>query len=258
MTIIHAALLGIVEGLTEFLPVSSTAHLIIASHFLSLPQTDFQKLFEVFIQGGAILAAVFLYAGYLLKHKQLIRQIILSFIPTAVIGFLLYKIIKNVFFNSNYLMIGAMAVIGGVFILVEYLISKGKLKLNKEISTLSPVQAVLTGLAQALATIPGVSRSGIVMSYLMAQGYKRDDAALYSFILAVPTILAASGYDLLKMRHVLTQSGSYLPLMAVGFSVSFVVAYVVMRWFIAFLKKNSLISFGVYRIILAIILLLVL
>jgi undecaprenyl-diphosphatase len=257
MNIIHAALLGIVEGLTEFLPISSTAHLIIAAQLLQLSQTDFQKLFEVFIQGGAILAAVFLYTGYLLKHKSMIKQILLSFFPTAIVGLVLYKVIKDVFFNSPYLIIGAMASVGALFLLLEYLVKKKKILLNRSVGELTPLQAVITGLAQALATVPGVSRSGIVMTYLMSQGYKREDSALYSFILAVPTIMAASAYDLFKMRHLLTKSASYLPLLAVGFFVSFAVAYVVMKWFISFLKKNTLVSFGVYRIILAIILLFV-
>lgn len=255
MTIIHAALLGVIEGLTEFLPISSTAHLIIASQLLHLPQTDFQKLFEVVVQGGAILAVVFLYGGYLLKHKTLIKPILLSFLPTAVIGFVLYKVIKTVFFNSPYLLIGAMGIVGAAFLLLEYLIKTKKIVLQKSVNHMPPVQAVMTGLAQALATIPGVSRSGIVMAYLMGTGYKRDDAALYSFLLAIPTILAASGYDLFKMRHLLVRSSGNFPLLAVGFVVSFGVAYLVMKWFIGFLKKNTLVSFGVYRIILAIILL---
>ena len=110
---------------------------------------------------------------------------------------------------------------------------------------------------QALAVIPGVSRSGIVMFYLMSQGYKRDEAATYSFLLAVPTILAASTYDLLKMRSLIGSSVQYLPLLIVGFVTSFMVAYAVMKWFIGYLKQNSLVSFGIYRIALAIILLFV-
>jgi undecaprenyl-diphosphatase len=255
MNIIQAVLLGIVEGLTEFLPISSTAHLIIVSRFMQLPQTDFQKLFEVFIQGGAILAVIFLYGGYIVKHKKLLKPIFLSFVPTAIIGFLLYKIIKTVFFDSSYLIIVAMAGVGSVFLIVEQLVQRKKINLSHTLSNVGPTQAVLIGLAQALATIPGVSRSGIIMVYMMVCGYKREDAALYSFLLAVPTILAASVYDLFKMRHLLFQSASYLPLLITGFIVSFAVAYLVMKWFISYLRRNSLVSFGIYRIILAIILL---
>ncbi len=257
MNIVHSAILGVIEGLTEFLPISSTAHLIIAAKLLRLPQTDFMKFFEVFIQSGAILAVVLLYFQYILKHKTLIKQITLSFIPTAVIGFFLYKIIKNVFFSSSMLIIDAIFIVGLLFIILEYFISKKKIILKHSLSSLTPLQAILTGFVQALAVIPGVSRSGIVMFYLMSQGYKRDEAATYSFLLAVPTILAASTYDLLKMRSLIGSSVQYLPLLIVGFVTSFMVAYAVMKWFIGYLKQNSLVSFGIYRIALAIILLFV-
>ena len=257
MNIVHSAILGVIEGLTEFLPISSTAHLIIAAKLLRLPQTDFMKFFEVFIQSGAILAVVLLYFQYILKHKTLIKQITLSFIPTAVIGFFLYKIIKNVFFSSSMLIIDAIFIVGLLFIILEYFISKKKIILKHSLSSLTPLQAILTGFVQALAVIPGVSRSGIVMFYLMSQGYKRDEAATYSFLLAVPTILAASTYDLLKMRSLIGSSVQYLPLLLVGFVTSFMVAYAVMKWFIGYLKQNSLVSFGIYRIALAIILLFV-
>lgn len=257
MNIIHAAILGVIEGLTEFLPISSTAHLIITSKMLNLPQTEFMKFFEVFIQSGAILAVVLLYFQYILKHKALIKQIIFSFIPTAVIGFFLYKMIKNVFFSSNMLIIDAIFVVGLLFIILEYFITKKKIILKHSLSSLTPLQAVLTGFMQALAVIPGVSRSGIVMVYLMGQGYRRDEAATYSFLLAVPTILAASAYDLFKMKSLIGSSVQYLPFLLVGFITSFLVAYVVMKWFIGYLKQNSLFSFGIYRIALAILLLFV-
>lgn len=258
MNLFHALILGVVEGLTEFLPVSSTAHLIVAANLLHLPQNDFMGFFEVFIQSGAILAVLFLYAGYLLKHRELIKTVIVSFLPTAVIGFLLYKVIKTVFFESNSLIIAAMFAVAVVFLVLEYFIGKKKIALKREAKEITPVQAVLIGLAQSLAVIPGVSRSGIVMAWMMGNGYRREEAALYSFILAVPTIVAASGYDLFKMRHLFASSASYLPLLAVGFATSFVVAYAVMKWFIGFLKKNTLVPFALYRILLAIILLFVL
>jgi len=257
MNIIHATILGIVEGVTEFLPISSTAHLIIASKLLNLQQTEFQKFFEVFIQSGAILAVVILYFQYILKHKELFKKIGLSFIPTAIIGLFLYKIIKNVFFASNTLIIDAIFIVGLLFIILEYLITKKKIVLKHSLTQMTPFQAVLTGLVQSLAVIPGVSRSGIVMFYLMSQGFKRDEAATYSFILAVPTLFAASGYDLFKMRHVFSGSLQYIPLLFVGFMMSFFVAYVVMKWFIGYLQKNSLTNFGIYRLALAIILMFV-
>jgi len=255
MTILHAITLGIVEGLTEFLPVSSTAHLIIVSKFLKLPQTDFQKLFEVFIQSGAILAVVILYFRYILKNKHLINKLMISFFPTAVVGFLLYKVIKNIFFESFNLIIIALIVVGLSFLMIEYLIKTHKIKLRKDIKKITSYDAVIIGLVQSIAVIPGVSRSGIVMLVMMMRGYRRDQAAQYSFLLAAPTIFAASAYDFIQMRLVITTSTQYLPMLLIGFIVSFLIAYVVMKWFINYLRNNSLFYFGIYRIGLAIILL---
>lgn len=254
MTIIHSIILGIVEGLTEFLPVSSTAHLIIVSNFLKISQTDFQKFFEVFIQAGAILAIVFLYVNYLIKNKHLIKKLILSFIPTAIIGLLLYKIIKTVFFGSNNLIIFAMFTIGVIFLILEYLVKNKKILLNKSLSEMSWQEAIFVGLAQSLAVVPGVSRAGIVIVAMMFGGYKRDQSAIYSFLLAVPTILAASILDFYKMRGLLNSSGNNILVLAIGFITSFVVAYLVVKWFLNYLKTNSLIVFGIYRIVLAVIL----
>jgi len=255
MTILHAITLGIVEGVTEFLPVSSTAHLIIVSKFLRLPQTDFQKFFEVFIQSGAIFAVVILYFKYILKNKNLIGKLFISFFPTAIVGFLLYKIIKNVFFESFNLIIVALIIVGLLFIVIEYFIKNKKIKLQKNIKNITNFEAILVGLVQSIAVIPGVSRSGIVMLIMMVRGYKRDQAAQYSFLLAAPTIFAASAYDLFKMRAIFATSTQYLPMLLIGFIVSFIVAYIVMKWFINYLQNNSLFYFGIYRIGLAIILL---
>ncbi len=255
MNIFQSFFLGIVEGLTEFLPVSSTAHLILVSRWLHLSQNEFLKFFEVFIQSGAILAVVVLYLDYIKKHKYLLIKIGISFIPTAVIGFLLYSIIKNIFFESFSLIVITLITVGLGFIGIEYLISIKKIKLHKSLTTLTLLDAILTGFSQALAVIPGVSRSGIVMFYLMKQGYKRDEAAVYSFLLAVPTITMAAAYDLYKMKHIIAQSGEYALFIAIGFITSFFVAYAVMRWFIGFLRSNSLVPFGIYRLALAIIVL---
>lgn len=255
MTILQSIILGIVEGITEFLPVSSTAHLIIVSNFLKLPQTDFQKFFEVFIQSGAIFAVVILYFNFILKNKNLIGKLMISFFPTAIVGFLLYKIIKNVFFESFILIIIALVVVGLLFIFIECLIKTKKIKLQKNINNISTFEAILVGLVQSIAVIPGVSRSGIVMLFMMIRGYKRDQAAQYSFLLAAPTIFAASLYDLFKMRAIFAASTQYLPTLLIGFIVSFIVAYIVMKWFIKYLQNNTLFYFGIYRIGLAIILL---
>lgn len=249
MNIIHATLLGIVEGITEFLPISSTAHLILASKYLGIRQTDFAKFFEVFIQSGAILAVIAIYGRNIIKDKTLLKYIGISFLPTALIGFILYKAIKTIFFSS-YLMISAsLLFVGILFIITEILVMKKTLVLSRSIHSITLFDAILVGLLQSLAVIPGVSRSGIVMLALMWRGYKREDSAKYSFLLAVPTIFAASGYDLFKMRKVVFSSLQYAPLILVGFIASFISAYIVIRWFITYLQKNNLIPFAIYRII---------
>lgn len=257
MNLIQAVLLGIVEGVTEFLPISSTAHLILTSKFLGLAQTEFQKFFEVFIQMGAVLAVVFLYIKYLLKHRELIKNVLISFVPTAMVGLLLYKIIKTVFFNSNLLIAISLVAIGFVFILLEQRIKNRSLVLSRNLSQMSWREALIVGLFQSLAVVPGVSRAGIVMVALMGMKFKRTEAALYSFLLAVPTIAAASLLDLYKSKDLLLSSQSNVALLVVGFMVSFVTAFVSLRWLIAYLQNNSLVNFAYYRFALAIIVVLI-
>ncbi len=255
MTILHAIILGIVEGLTEFLPVSSTAHLIITSQFLGLSQTEFMKFFEVFIQSGAILTVFFLYLKYLLKNKQVIKFILISFLPTAVIGLFLYKIIKNIFFKSNLLIVFTLAFVGVLFLIIEFLIKRKKIALHKTINHLTINHALFIGLFQSLAVIPGVSRAGIIIIGMILLGYKRQEAAKYTFLLAVPTILAATGLDFVKTIGTVSIAVNEILLLVVGFFTSFLVAYFIIKWFINYLQNNSLVVFGIYRIILAIILL---
>lgn len=248
MNLIQAIILGVVEGFTEFLPISSTFHLIFASKILGISQTEFQKLFEVFIQSGAILAVVFLFFNEVKKDFDLMKKVVVSFLPTAVIGLALYKVIKNVFFESNFLMLGMFVGMGVVFIVVEKIrVRNGR---DRALEKLDYVQAILIGVFQALAVIPGVSRAGAVMVFMILLGFKRKESAKYSFLLAVPTIFSASAYDLWKMRAILTATtlGLFWQLI-IGFFVSFVVSYFVIKWFIGFLQQKTLIPFGIYRII---------
>lgn len=255
MNLLNATILGIVEGITEFLPISSTAHLIITSKFLHIPQTDFQKFFEVFIQSGAILAVVFLYISYVKKHTSILKNLVFSFIPTAVVGFILYKVIKTIFFNSIWLIVGTIVIMGLIFIILEYFIKTKKHPLKKSVQTISPKNAFLIGLAQAIAVIPGISRSGIVMVAMMVMGYKRDESASYSFLLAVPTILAASVFDVYKTKSILLSRDINVLYLFVGFITSFVTAYISIKLLVDFLQKHSLTVFGLYRLILALFLL---
>lgn len=258
MNIFQSVILGIVEGITEFLPVSSTFHLIWTSRFLSLTQNDFTKLFEVFIQGGAVLAIVFLYFKEVMRDRALFVKLLLSFIPTAFVGFLMYQIIKGVFFESTQTITIAFIFLGVVFLVVEYLIQKKWLKLEKNIAKLSYGQAILIGVAQSLSVLPGVSRAGAVILGMMFFRFKRSEAAKYSFMLSVPTILAASLYDFYKMREVVFESTDKLGVLFIGSVVAFGSAYLGVKWLIKFLQTHSLSFFGWYRIILGIILLLLL
>jgi undecaprenyl-diphosphatase len=250
MNIFQTIILGIVEGLTEFLPISSTFHLIFASKFLGLADTDAQKVFEVVIQGGAILPVVFLYGREWLKNKQSLLKIGVSFLPTAIVGVLLHKVIKELFFTNSLLMIGMFILVGLGFLAVEWAIHQNKLQLSRALETLSWKEAVLIGFAQSLAVIPGVSRAGAVMVIMMLLGFKRDQAAKYSFSLAVPTILAAAGFDLLKMHSVvLAQASTLVPSLMIGSIVAFITSFAVITWFIGFLRQRTLNTFGVYRVV---------
>lgn len=251
MDLISVFILGLVEGITEFLPISSTAHLIIASKILNIPQTDFQKFFEVFIQSGAILAVAFIYIQYIWKNPKVLKNILISFMPTAIVGFLLHKIIKTVFFESFNLIIGSLFFVGLLFIVFELLIKGKKVKLTKSINQLSPIQAIFTGIVQSLAVIPGVSRSGAVMLGMMFMGFKRDESAIYSFLLAVPTIMAASLFDLYQSKDLLLKNLNNINILLFGFIISFVFAYISVKWLIGYLKRNTLVYFGLYRMVLA-------
>ncbi|MBI2051228.1 undecaprenyl-diphosphate phosphatase [Candidatus Roizmanbacteria bacterium] len=255
MNIVSVTILGVVEGVTEFLPISSTAHLILVSKFLNLPQTDFQKFFEVFIQSGAILPVLVLYAGYLLRHRDVVGKVLVSFVPTAAVGFFFFRTIKSVFFESIPLMLGMLFLIGALFLLLEYFIEKKHIRLTKTLNHLSYSDAILIGLVQSIAIMPGVSRAGIILVGMMVLGYRRHEAAIYSFLLAIPTIFAASALDLYKSRDLLFGFQSNVLLLSVGFIVSFFTAYLSVEWFITHLKTKTLHLFGFYRIAVAIILL---
>ena len=242
-------MLGIVEGITEFLPISSTFHLIFVGKILGVPQNEFTSLFEVFIQSGAILSVVFLYFKDIIKDMELAKKALASFIPTAIVGLVLHKIIKTVFFQSSWLMIAVFFIMAIVFFVVEYLIRSKKLKVEKNIAQVDYKMAVLIGLAQSLAVIPGVSRAGSVIVAMMFLGVRRDEAAKYSFILSIPTIFAASALDLFQMRHVVSSNMNNAGLLLIGFVVAFASSYGIVKWFIGYLQKHSLDTFGWYRIV---------
>jgi len=251
MTIIDSIVLGIVEGITEFLPISSTAHMIIVSTLLGLKQTLQNVAFEVIIQLGATLAIVLIYLDKInLKEIKLWQKVILAFLPLAVIGFLLRHQIKELF---NIKTVAYMFIIGGiVFFIVEWLYKKEKPRIN-DVEKVTFKQALIIGFFQVFALIPGTSRSGATIVGGMLSGLSRKTAADFSFLLAIPTMFAASGYELLKNIH--SFSNQNLTLLAVGFIVSFISSYIAVKLFLKFVQKFTLNAFGIYRIVFGILLL---
>ncbi|MCA9372189.1 undecaprenyl-diphosphate phosphatase [Candidatus Woesebacteria bacterium] len=258
MNIFETLFLGVVEGVTEFLPISSTFHLLWSSYVLTIPETDFVKLFQVVIQAGAIMAVVVLYAREICNNRTLQKLLLASFIPTAVVAVLLYPLIKSVFFEALGITTSIFALVGGFFLLLEYAIEHKYLKLEKTISVLTYKHAVIIGLCQAFAVVPGVSRAGAVLAAMMMMGYRRDESAKYSFLLSIPTIVSAALFDLYKMRGVALADSAQTITLLLGTIIAFVSALVGVKWLIGYLQQKSLNIFGWYRLLLGIILLLVL
>ncbi len=258
MNIIQTILLGVIEGITEFLPISSTFHLIWANILFGIEQTDFVKLFTVVIQAGAILAVVLLYWKDLLTNRDMMLKIAATFLPTAIIGYVLYSIIKGVFFESIGFTTTVFIIVGFIFLLIEQLVSKKKVILEKSIKSLTLKDAVIIGFVQALAVVPGVSRAGSVIIGMMMLKYKREESAKYSFLVSVPTILGASLFDLYQMQEVLYSNMNAVFILVLGTVVAFASAYFGVKWFIEYLQRNSLSLFGWYRIVVGIILLFIL
>lgn len=253
MNLIQTLILSAVEGFTEFLPISSTGHLILATHALNIETTEFIKSFNIIIQLGAILAIIILYYKTLLNTK-IWPQILIAFIPSAVIGFLLYGFIKNVLFENSLVVI-IMLFLGGIaFILIEYL-HKDKKYNEGGIEKISHKNAFIIGLFQAFSVIPGTSRSGASILGALILGINRKTAAEFSFILAVPTIFAATVLDVYETK--LSYSQNELLLLLIGFIGSFVFALISIKWLIKYVQNHSFIVFGIYRIVLAIIFFLV-
>ncbi len=255
MNIINVLILSIVEGITEFLPISSTFHLILTAKILGIAQSDFTKLFEVFIQAGAILSVVLIYLRSIITDQKLMKKTLVSFLPTAIVGLVLYKVIKTIFFESPNLMVGVFILFGIIFLILEYLVKQKKIKLHKDIEDLTYRQAFIVGLIQSLAVIPGVSRAGAVIVSMMVFGYKRDESARYSFILSIPTIFAASFYDLYKMRDVAFHNTNNFGILIIGFTGAFISSYFFVKWLLSFLQRHSLALFGWYRLAVGIIIL---
>lgn len=245
MDIFQAIILGLIEGATEFLPISSTGHLIVASQWLGIAQSEENKAFEVIIQLAAILAVVANYSEkFSLAYLELWKKVVLAFIPLGIVGFLFHTQIKAMFTVE---IVAIMFIVGGIiFLIVEYF-HKDKVYAVKLVEDLSYRQALWIGVAQIFALIPGTSRAGASIIGAMLVGLSRKASAEFSFLLALPVMMAASGFDLLK--HYNDFVGADWLVLLVGFVVAFIAAWLVMRLFIQFLERFTFVAFGVYRIL---------
>ena len=257
--LLDAVILGLVEGVTEFIPVSSTGHLIIAGQWLG--QTDSRaKTFDIFIQLGAILAIVWLYRARLTtallaartepRSRRFFLNLLIAFLPAATVGFLIHGWIKERLFNPA--VVAVALVVGGVVIL---LVERWKPPTRvAEVGDLTLATALGIGLAQVLSLVPGTSRSGATIIGGYALGLSRTAATEFSFFLAIPVMVAATLYDLLKSWSSL--SSSDVPFFAVGFLVAFVSAVIVVKGFLTYVSRHSFAVFAWYRIVFGLLLLL--
>lgn len=270
----YAIILGVVEGITEFLPISSTAHLRLSQHFIGISLEDeYWKLFAVFIQLGAILSVMVLYRarilGFLKSGSELrsptqffrhpLGLILLAFLCTAIPAFLLKKVIGENLENLH--IMAASLFVGGIVMLVVDFYFKGHIH---KIESITPSTAIFIGLVQTLSAVfPGTSRSMSTIAAAQIRGLTRSAALDFSFLVSIPIMVVATLYDLYKYKKELKLAGANLELsshqigvLAVGFLVSFLVAYVVVAWFLDYVKNRGFMPFAIYRILLAVILLL--
>lgn len=257
MNIFDAILLGIVEGVTEFLPISSTGHMILVSHVLHIGTDAFTKSFEIIIQLGAILAVVYLYRQKVFRDFRLMYKVGIAFLPTAIIGLILYSLVKKYLLGNIYVVVGSLFVGGIIILLFEKKYStqaKGSIveKADTEQLTensISIKQALYIGLFQAIAIIPGVSRSAATIIGGQLLGLSRKVIVEFSFLLAIPVMCAATALDLYK--HHDSFSTDQFGLLFWGFVTAFFVAIVAVKTFLSYIQKHSFAVFGIYRIVLA-------
>jgi len=251
LDIFQAIVLGIIEGLTEFLPISSTGHLIVAANWLGMKQDEANSAFEVIIQLAAILAVVFNYKDkFTFKKLDLWIKVFIAFLPIAIIGFLFSHQIKALF---SVHVVAIMFIVGGIVFLVLEHFYKEENHTTTQVEEVTFKQSIAIGIAQVFAVIPGTSRAGSTIVGALLVGLSRKAAAEFSFLLAIPVMVAASGYDLLKHYSEFTDA-NFLAL-GVGFVTAFIVAYLTMMFFIKFLEKFTFVAFGIYRILFGILLL---
>jgi undecaprenyl-diphosphatase len=254
LDIFQAIIIGIIEGFTEFLPISSTGHMIVASKFLGIEESALMKAYEVIIQFSAILAVMLIYREKItFKKIDLWMKLLLAFLPLAIVGFIFKDVIKSLFTVQT---VAWMFIVGGIiFLIVEYFY-KEKDSHTQDVEDVSYKQALWVGFAQIFSLIPGTSRAGATIVGGLLTGLDRKTSSDFSFLLAIPVMAAVSGYDLLKHYKDFTDAnvGAFI----VGFVVAFVVAYITVKLFLVFIQKFTFVPFGIYRIIFGIVLLTIL
>ncbi len=252
MNIIQSIVLSIIEGLTEFLPVSSTGHMILASSVLNIPEDAFVKTFEISIQIGAIMAIVLLYTKRYLKEFSLYLKLGIAFIPTGIIGFLAYPYIKAYLFNP--IVVTVSLISGGIILILIDKKASGLEGKTIAIESISYKNAFLIGLFQSVSMIPGVSRAAATIIGGIFNGLDKKHAIEFSYLLAVPTMFVASGYDLYKTS--IEFSGHEIFLIGLGIVVAFIIALIAVKVFVRFVENYGFKYFGYYRIIIGILFLL--
>ena len=253
LLLIKAAVMGVVEGLTEFLPISSTGHLILAGALLDFADAK-AKVFEIAIQSGAILAVIIVYWQRLsaaVLHlpdsagaRRFVMNVLIGFLPAALIGLLAYKTIKAYLFNAP--VVATSFIVGGLIILWAEARQRDHHVRVEQVDTMSPWDALKVGLVQCLGMIPGTSRSGATIIGGMLLGLSRRAATDFSFFLAIPTLIGAGAYSLYKERAMLSAADT--PLFATGFVVSFLAAWVCVHWLLRYIATHRFTAFAWYRI----------
>jgi len=252
MNIIQSIILSIIEGLTEFLPISSTGHMILASSIMNIPESAFVKTFEISIQIGAILAIVLLYARRFFQGISIYLKLGIAFIPTGIIGFLAYPYIKTYLFNP--IIVTISLILGGIVLI---LIDRKVVNQKSETGTLENISyknAFFIGLFQSISMVPGVSRAAATIVGGIFNKLDKKQAIEFSFLLAVPTMFAATGYDLYKTSVVF--SGHEIILLIIGLVVAFITALIAVKVFVRIVQNYGFKYFGYYRIIIGILFLL--
>ena len=248
MSFFEAIILGIIEGITEFLPISSTGHMILAEAVMKIQDDEFTKTFTIAIQLGAILAVVFLYYKRFLVGLNIYLKLAAAFLPTGIIGMAAYKSIKAFLFNP--LVVTSALVLGGILLIILDKWSEKDEEKYQEVESLTYWEAIKIGLFQCLSMIPGISRAAATILGGIFIGFNRKQATEFSFLLAIPTMLAATGYDLYKTGGNIHQE--QFGLLFIGGLVAFIFAIIAVKAFITFVAKYGFKHFGYYRIALGI------